>query len=245
VVEETAPGIGSEVRDPGMRAYCRHQASAFVWGILDSLEAPIFNNPRREERAGVKAVQLKCAAEVGLRIPDTLMTNNSADVKEFYERLDGRVIFKMPGSLPGPTPGTQRLEEYQLDRLDLLSNAPVLFQEEIPPNKDIRVMVVGERVFAAEACSRFVDWRYDGSIIWRHHRLSGKVDGAINKLMMLLGLDLASFDFRLSEAGEYCFFEVNPNGQFLFIEVDDNSLDISREVASFFAKHCGQDIKES
>jgi glutathione synthase/RimK-type ligase-like ATP-grasp enzyme len=151
--------IGSEVRDPRMRAYCRHEASAFLWGILDSLDAPIFNNPHREERAGVKAVQLKCASEVGLKIPDTLMTNNPADVKEFYEKLDGRVIFKMLGYLRGPMAGTQRLEEYQLDRLDLLSNAPVLFQQEIPPNKDIRVIVVGGRVFAAESCSRFLDWR--------------------------------------------------------------------------------------
>jgi len=46
-----------------------------------------------------------------------------------------------------------------------------------------------------------------------------------------MGLTLGSFDFREVDKNYY-FFEINPNGQFLFLEVDDRRLRISSAVAN-------------
>jgi hypothetical protein len=120
-----------------------------------------------------------------------------------------------------------------LDRVDLLKNAPVIFQERIPPFKDIRVTVVGERLFAAESESHLLDWRTDESVRWVRHELTEDCSTRILALMRRLRLDLGSFDFRMRRSGEYVFFEVNPNGQFLFLEIDEAELPITSALADF------------
>lgn len=216
-----------------MRAYCRHEVSALFHGVLESLGIPIFNNPAKEEKAELKAFQLKCAVKAGLNIPDTLMTNNPDHVRNFYEKHKGRVVFKMFASAPGSTVGTRRLQCSYLERLGLLANAPVLFQEEIPPNRDIRVTLVGDRIFSGESSSQLLDWRADSGLIWKKHELPLQIETRVLKLMSLLGLQFGSLDFRVAPNGDYVFFEVNPNGQFLFLEVDDQRLQISRAFADF------------
>ena len=218
---------------PYMRAYCQFEASAFFGGVLETLDIPIFNNPQKEERAELKAFQLKCAVATGMKIPDTLMTNNPEDVRNFYNKHKGGVIFKMFASLPGPTVGTRRLELSHFEHLNLLANAPVLFQEEIPPNRDIRVTVVGDRIFAGESRSKLLDWRTDSELTWKKHELPERIGKRILKLMSLLGLQFGSLDFRVAPNDDYIFLEVNPNGQFLFLEIDDERLQISRAFADF------------
>jgi glutathione synthase/RimK-type ligase-like ATP-grasp enzyme len=207
--------------------------------MISALNLKVFNNPTLEDQANRKTYQLACASECGLQIPHTLVTNDGEALKRFVERSPEGVIFKPFLSPEGAFCVTKDLLAEHLSRLDLLANAPVIFQERVPPYKDVRVTVVGQKLFAAECQSPLLDWRTDLNIKWNAHPLSSECESAILRLVSRLGLDFGSLDFRMRPTGDYIFFEINPNGQFLFLEVDDAELPVSAAIADFLfaAKH--------
>jgi glutathione synthase/RimK-type ligase-like ATP-grasp enzyme len=164
-------------------------------------------------------------------VPETLLTNDPGEICTFFENLDGGVVFKPFTTLEGAMGGTQMMKGKYLGNLSLLRNAPAIFQKVIPPGHDIRVTVIGKRIFAAESRSEYLDWRVDGNLIWTRHELPDSVEQGIRRLMSFLGLSLGSLDFRVDADGQYNFLEINPNGQFLFLEIDDARLRITSALA--------------
>ena len=227
--------IPEEVSPEHLKAYCRRESNQLLRGILQSLDVPIYNNPFVEQLAERKAYQLACAVSAKLSVPATLMSNAPEEVRRFFDELEGRVIYKPFGSPPVTFFGTQRLRDEAMARLEHLSSAPAIFQEEVAPHFDIRVTVVGDTIFAAEARTDALDWRLESNLIWTKHELPACISRKILRLMDIFGLDLGSLDFRLTQGGDYIFFEINPNGQFLFLEVDDRRLTLSAAFADYLA----------
>lgn len=225
------PRITTTLRSEEERKHCKAQAIAMLRGALSVSPVPVYNDPLCEERASRKLWQLHHARKAGLTVPETIMTNDPEEVRNFYEKLGGQVIFKPFTSRPAPLGGTQLLERRHLRSLGLLANAPVIFQERIDAVRDIRLTVVGDEYFAGESSSHLLDWRLDPSVRWARHRLPASLEGKLQQFMSQIGLALASLDFRLTDSGEYVFLEVNPNGQFLFLEVDDPRLKVSASLA--------------
>ncbi len=225
-----APRIAEEAGPEYFRDYCRRESGNLLRGVLSASDIQVINDPVFEQRAERKAYQLACAVSVGMQVPETLITNSADDVRTFFFRLNGKVIFKPFSAPPTTFYGTQRLREDSLAGLSLLERAPLIFQQEIPVGKDIRVVVVGNSIFAAESSSKDLDWRLDSEVRWRTHKLPNHLKDKLKKFMTKMRLVMGSFDFRVVDE-EYYFFEINPNGQFLFLEVDDRSLKISSKVA--------------
>jgi glutathione synthase/RimK-type ligase-like ATP-grasp enzyme len=102
---------------------------------------------------------------------------------------------------------------------------PVIVQEYVAKRVELRVTVVGRAVFAAEIHSqesnhaRF-DWRrYDlGSTRHEVHRLPAVVADRCVEIVGRLGLRYGAIDLILTPDGRYVFLEVNPTGQWLWIE---------------------------
>jgi len=106
------------------------------------------------------------------------------------------------------------------------------------------VTVVGDRVFSAaiesQATDRTrVDWRrYD-------HRntpvtaieLPSDLVRRLQTLVDRLQLSFAAIDLILTPEGEFVFVEVNPNGQYLWIE-EATGLPISDAVADHLVERC-------
>ena len=109
---------------------------------------------------------------------------------------------------------------------ELLGNvrfAPVIFQEYIPATVDLRITIVGEKVFAAEIHSQQTDYVYDFRMAMdradiRPHELPDTLEKELLTLMDAFGLVYGAVDMRLTPDGQYVFLEVNPAGQWLFIE---------------------------
>ena len=84
--------------------------------------------------------------------------------------------------------------------------------------------IFGRSVFAAEVTTyrqeADVDWRIDLTATWSTHNLPEDVQRKLLKLFDELNLHYGCVDLRLQPDGVYVFFEVNPAGQFLFIEID-------------------------
>lgn len=111
--------------------------------------------------------------------------------------------------------------------LDLLTNSPVMLQPYIDKQYELRVTVVGNQIFAAKIDSQKhkktrTDWRNHAdeyNDIYSAYELPQDVSEKCFQLMKTLGLDYGAFDFIKDINGNYIFLEVNPNGQWGFIEV--------------------------
>jgi glutathione synthase/RimK-type ligase-like ATP-grasp enzyme len=219
----------SFVLDPGVtdakvREFCLRECSSFFRGALDSAGVQVVNNPNAQSSAGRKPVQLMMAGRMGLTIPQTLMTNDAEELLSFWRRLDGKCVYKAFTSPSERLAETRIMTEEDLKYLDKLRHGPIIVQEKIEKGTDIRVNVFGERVFAASVTTHIaqaeLDWRLDLKATWKEHSLPDDVAQKLVALLRALGLHYGCIDLRQRPDGVYVFFEVNPAGQFLFIEVE-------------------------
>ncbi|MCG3776438.1 MAG: hypothetical protein JW395_3297 [Nitrospira sp.] len=186
------------------------------------------------------------AARLGFRVPPTIISNQPSRVREF---ANGRqVVAKAVSSGYVQAPEGNRaiftsvVPDTDFEDLDGLRLAPVIFQELIPKSRDIRVTVVGQQVFAAEILSQErassrIDWRAtdDPNLEHRPHVLPESVGAACIYLVRELGLRFGAIDLALTTAGDYVFFEINPNGEWAWIE-DQCGYPIAHTIALFLAK---------
>jgi glutathione synthase/RimK-type ligase-like ATP-grasp enzyme len=182
-------------------------------------------------RAELKASQLRIAAGLGFALPPTLFTNDPQEFLEFYREHNGRVVSKLPGPafirLAGATFNryTQIVSRRDIGYADAIRFSPVLFQAYVPKQVELRVTVVGQQVFAAEIHSQQSnhtkhDWRRYDDFETPHypHDLPRDVSRLCVQLVERLGLCYGAIDLILTPENEYVFLEINPNGQYLWIE---------------------------
>jgi RimK-like ATP-grasp domain len=138
---------------------------------------------------------------------------------------------------------TQDLRDDHLNKLSALSWAPAIFQEKIQKLADIRVTVVGNEIFACRIDSQgnpetSTDFRKMADTTSVQHSttdLPKELKAIILKMMRFLRLEFGCFDFALEQGSEdYVFFEVNPSGQWLWIE-DVTEVNISASIAQLLA----------
>jgi glutathione synthase/RimK-type ligase-like ATP-grasp enzyme len=120
---------------------------------------------------------------------------------------------------------TTRLESLKPGDRQAVALAPVIYQSEIPKAYDIRATVVGERVFAAAIYSQDqreteVDWRSGTRLDLRHEPISLPKDVIEKCLALTSALDLryGAIDLVADGDGRHWFLEINPNGQWAWIE---------------------------
>lgn len=227
------PVAHADVVDPVYRAYAEEECAGFLEGVWDALPCrwlpatlPVIR------RAAHKPRQLRVAGELGLTLPPTLITNDPEELLEFYARHRGDIVSKLPSPAMTRTLRhievaryTQRVTPRDMGYADSIRYAPAIFQAYVPKRLELRITVVGERVFAAEIHSQKanrtrVDWRrYDLQHTPHHpHALPDDVRRGCVELVKRLGLCYGAIDMVLTPDGRYVFLEINPNGQFLWIE---------------------------
>ena len=144
----------------------------------------------------------------------------------FGSRRDGYLVF------------TQELTAERMDLLHAVRWAPTNFQARSEKRSDVRGTIVGQRLFACRIHSQS---RSDTETDFRMMNLSGAVrhetvtlpeplEAMVRSLMARLGLAFGCLDLVEAKDGSYCFLEVNPAGQWLWIE-QLTGAPISRAVA--------------
>jgi glutathione synthase/RimK-type ligase-like ATP-grasp enzyme len=237
-------------------AFAFNEISAVVASLPDVLEsAKWINNQANERSASNKIAQLNLARRLGFLIPPTLVTTDEAKVREFLRQV-GRVIFKpvsafQPQFRKFNAPANAKLssnpdgiklgfgskteslivftQELTPDKLDLLETirwSPTIFQKRIDKKADIRVTVVGNRLFSCRIDSQShpeteTDFRMmniSGLLPHAIVDLPAKLENDILLLMRNLGLSFGCLDFIQTIDDDFYFLEVNPAGQWLWIE---------------------------
>jgi glutathione synthase/RimK-type ligase-like ATP-grasp enzyme len=217
------PAISKTVSEPQVRAFCANESRAAFRGWLLSLGYRVINPLAADIAADNKLFQLSMAEPAGLLVPRTKITNSPAEAKRFIEECPGDVVYKTLTHAGWHIHETRLVSSAHISGLDKLCHAPVIFQECIPAERDIRVTVVDDEIFAVSLVSNLppghVDWRLDVGVQIYPHRLPEDVSNSIRKYMKSLGLRYGAIDMRLTERGDYYFLEVNTAGQFLFAEI--------------------------
>jgi len=241
-----APGL-----PPGQSGFlaqaCRH-AFRSLQALLE--ERCFMVNPgSREDRANDKGLQLRLARRLGLQVPETLVTNCPEAARAFCARFP-EVVFKALNPPQFQDDGevfwssTQLLSAEDLQALEGLRHGPGIFQNRVAKRFDLRVTLVGGRVFPVAIHSQAdpesaVDFRraWAHGIRLRHevHDLDPRVRDRCLELARELGLAYCAMDLALTPAGECVFLEVNPSGQFGWIE-QETGLPITWTLAELLAR---------
>jgi len=217
-------GVDPAITDPAAHNFVVHECHEAVEGLWRSLDATWINDPARDDAAARKVWQLDVAHACGLAIPRTLVTNDPARARAFAEGLGvERTIYKAFQGSEDAWRETRLLKPGELDQIDLVRHAPVIFQEYVPADADLRVTIVGDRIFPAAIQSRedayAVDFRMDmGGARIAPCALPAPVETGLRRLMARLGLVYGAIDLRRTPEGEHVFLEINPAGQWLFVE---------------------------
>lgn len=161
----------------------------------------------------LKPLHIESLRRQGFPLPQTLVTNDPEQLKAFAE-AHARVIYK-------PVSGGAYCHELQPEdlapeRLELLRNAPVIFQERIE-GQNIRAVVVGDSVVSAALIhSQAVDYRGNEEG-FESVSLPGWVETMCVKAAHASRMRFAGIDLIRSSRG-YTLLECNPTPVYLGIE---------------------------
>lgn len=239
-----------KIINPQVKDLINTESNATTNGLYLNLKHILWiNDPYKNRVASNKLLQLRIAKTLGFEIPDTLITNNPKTAKEFYSKHDGNIINKpISQAYLEIEDGyfliyTNKITEKELESINLVSYGPTLFQEYIPKKIELRITVVGNQIFAAGIDSQssqktMVDWRhYDfQNVLHFTFELPQRIKDICFKLVKKFGLVFAAIDMVLTPDERYIFLEINPNGQYLWIELL-TGLPISNVIAETLIKN--------
>lgn len=199
------------------------------------------------KRASSKPYQLKIAARLGFNIPDTLATSSPAAAAAFIGAHPVTIVKSMAAVFPVINGGgsffpATKIMQGQHANLQGLSLAPAIFQQAVDAQADVRVTVVGNHVFAAIIedsgdDSQVRDWRMGHSNNKNHfneYELPARLKKLCVELVGELGLVYGAIDLVIDKKGKAWFLEINPNGQWAFIE-EETALPIGKAIARLLA----------
>jgi hypothetical protein len=183
-------------------------------GALGAAAVRFVDDPFVMARAEVKQIQLASAYRLGIRIPDTVVTNDPVAAGSFASGR--RVVAKAVSSGIGIAPFAGEVFD---DELYSVRTMPTLLQELVPATADLRVVVVAGESWA---------WRRPrepGTIDWRQVDPPGRdfersADRGLADLAHAiagdLGLSMSVQDW-LEVDGDPVFLESNSQGAWLFL----------------------------
>lgn len=214
--------LHADIMGPQDRGFALGELHAAVSGLWSLVEAGWINDPDADERASRKLLQLEVARRAGLRIPQTLVTTDPVAARSFVGKQAGGAIYKAFSATEATWRETRLVDADAAEKLESVRFAPVIFQEYIPAVADLRVTAVGGRLFPA-AIRTAERHRFDFRMAMEDMDITAcelppAVHDGLLAVMTALGLEYGAFDLRQTAEGEYVFLEVNPAGQWLFVE---------------------------
>ncbi|HSX59828.1 MAG TPA: hypothetical protein VLF18_06485 [Tahibacter sp.] len=221
---------------PQEKAYAAEETEHVLLGLLHSLDCRWMSHPAAVRAAQWKGEQLLRAARMGFRVPASLIANAPEPVHRFRAAVGGDIVFKTmaspflgadkvePDDCVATGVATTRITDDYLDMLDSLREVPCFFQDHIAKAYELRVTVIGDRVFAARIHSQDdartrTDYRdFSAAIRYDAFDLPADVAQRCRDFVHSYGLTYGALDLIVTPAGDYVFLENNPGGQFLFVE---------------------------
>lgn len=184
-----------------------------------------------------KPYQAILIAQVGLKVPETLITNQPDEAGNFV-KLHKNVIYK---SISGARSIVKKFSGEDTGRLHKIKFCPVQFQK-LVNGFDVRVHVIGETTTATRIESSGTDYRYntpeEGYTILTPYELPQEIHYQCVELAKQLSLDFCGIDLRFSNENKntpWCF-EVNPCPGYSYYQ-NNTGQNISEILAAYLGNH--------
>lgn len=216
--------VSPVVRDPENRRFALNEATEALAGLWEILDVFWINPPSRDAAAHRKLFQLQLAEQVGLRYPRTVVTSDADEAREFIGvNAPAPTVYKAFSATPARWRETRVVRPEELGQLTTVRHCPVIFQEFIPAERDLRVTIVGPDLFVGEIHPAEGGYAYDYRMDLERccispGKLTPQTENRLRRLMEHLGLVYGAIDLRRTPEGEEVFLEINPAGQWLFVE---------------------------
>ena len=198
------------------------------------------NDPWAQELARLKPFQLWLARQVGLEVPKTIVTDGAEDVLSYFG-ADESMIYKPVtwlATMQGEVLFTNRIgREAIAQHAAEIGRAPGIYQAEVGKACEYRVTIVDDTIFpvrihSQEHSDTVVDWRRNHAALkYECVTLPGAVERALFEIMRRCRLRFGAFDLIERPTGEFVFLEVNPAGNWLWLE-DRLDLPISDRIVA-------------
>lgn len=222
--------------------YVLSEIDAFLTNLFQLVDAKWLSKPIALQLAENKFLQLGLAQQIGFNIPKTIVTTNRDELADFIRSNEKTIIKPIYSGRVEYTDETAKLifssivPPSVVDRLEAFELTPAIFQEYIEKEYELRVTVVDGRFFSAKVNSQLdsetmVDWRRK-NLKFEPCSIPDELGLKCQAMLKRLNISFGAFDFIKARNGEYYFLEINPNGQWAWIEMD-TGLMISEAIINF------------
>ena len=193
--------------------------------FIDAVSGLVVNSYETDRRAGNRLTQSLAAAEAGLTVPITLVTQDVKTASDFatkYRAIAKAISF---GVLTEDSELVVHTTSVDADKLDGVEVSPVLLQNDIEKKHEWRVTTVGSRVFAARTRLDVEidksDWRRSADVknIFELACLPSDIEEGLMSLCKAGAIHFGAHDLIEKPDGTFVFLETNPAGQWGWLEL--------------------------
>lgn len=215
--------------------HLRDEWSEALEGFLAQIPMQTWvNHPANNAMASHKIEQLARANRMGLTIPDTLVTQSPDEAQEFFYKHNKKVVVKPlafgfveRNGGPDSVIYTNALAPADLNRISSIANCPTLLQQEISKQRDVRITIVDDDIHAVSLIAmdssghQRVDIRRDNmqGVQYELTDIPANVLRSVQAYHKSYGLRFSAIDMAVDQAGNWTFFEINPNGQWAWTDL--------------------------
>lgn len=221
--------------DPEFARVAGDESELLLRSMLDEcLGARLVDDRWLAQRMEHKTLGHALAQRCGLRTPRTIISNSPDALRAFVRSCGaGGCILKPlttyidPAAplMSGVLVTSVSIDDFSDD--DSLRLYPMMLQEKIEKSYELRVTIVGKRLFTLQLDSQATtrgqtDWRRGYTELRPDQRtiaaLPEAVEAALLRYVDACGLNYAACDLIVTPTGEHVFLEANPAGEFYFVE---------------------------
>ena len=221
--------------DDAENEHGRREWAAAMEGLLAQIpKANWINHPTANAVASHKIDQLARASAFGLAVPATLLTQDVREALSFLRGQRHGIVAKPLASsyLTRPDGKDSLIYTSLVTETDLVDSGiawacPTLLQQRIEKQTDVRVTVVDDAMVAyaidrqTDIGQQVLDVRTDNmhGATYRSVQVPETERIRLLNLLHAYGLRFAAVDFVVDKSGRWFFLEVNPNGQWAWLDL--------------------------
>lgn len=208
--------------------YIKKDILSTIEGIVNAFPGKVLTKPCILRKCENKIFQLLTVGNMGICQPQSWITNFSDEINKIKEKLILKHLTRSKIKDKG------NIYTSILDRkVDNIDKTPTYFQKYVNKVKEIRITVINSKFFGVEILSENkIDWRITNE---KNRYLIFDVPDSLKKICLDIlsefNLKFGAFDF-IYDGENYYFLEVNPNGQWLWLE-EELKLEISKEIINY------------
>jgi ATP-GRASP peptide maturase of grasp-with-spasm system len=194
--------------------------------FLEQLDCDLITSKRATDLSKIEVLEL--AAQIGIAIPETIITNSKRDLECFLEINKKCIIKSLYNNFVYTGENKKYVQFNKIVENDFIAASldeyvfPTLVQCYIAKKFEVRSFFYKEKIYSMAIFSQkdpktevdFRNYDYDNFNRCVPFKLPQNLEGQVRNLMDMLSLKTGSIDFIYSNDAKFYFLEVNPIGQF-------------------------------